>query len=75
MGKKYDAGKPMLKWNLLTFGAENWRKVDQLERRYMGAAMRHLNAFRQGETHDAESGLHHLAHAMCCLAFNIENNA
>jgi hypothetical protein len=56
-------------------GADNWRKVDQLERRYMGAAMRHLNAFRQGETLDAESGLHHLAHAMCCLAFIIENNA
>lgn len=89
-GKKYDAGKPMMELipphaelelaKVLTFGAEkygadNWRKVDQLERRYMGAAMRHLNAFRQGETHDAESGLHHLAHAMCCLAFIIENNA
>lgn len=89
-GKKHDAGKPMMELippraelelaKALTFGAEkygaeNWRKVEQLERRYMGAAMRHLNAFRQGETLDAESGLHHLAHAMCCLAFIIENKA
>lgn len=65
---------------MLTFGAEkygawNWSQVDDLERRYMAAAMRHINAHRAGELSDQESGLPHLAHAMCCLAFLIEKSA
>jgi hypothetical protein len=31
--------------------------------------MRHVHAWRAGETKDPESGLHHLAHAGCCLLF------
>lgn len=84
--KKFDSDKPryalipplaeeeMVK--VLTFGAEkydadNWRKVDDLTR-YVDATMRHIAAYRKGDTLDSESGLHHLAHAMCCLAFITE---
>lgn len=62
--------------NVLTFGAkkyapENWKNVDDLSR-YIDAALRHIAAYRRGEIHDDESGLHHLAHAMCCLSFIID---
>lgn len=88
-GMKYDNEKPMMNLlppkaememaRVLTFGAkkyapDNWRKVDDLERRYLAAAMRHINAHRQGEKLDSESGLSHLSHAMCCIAFIIEDS-
>lgn len=88
-GAKYDQDKPrmdlipphaeLLLAQVLTFGAEkyapnNWRNVEDPERRYLAAAMRHINAHRQGELMDSESGLPHLAHAMCCLAFVLEVN-
>ena len=87
-GKKHDEGKlrydlmpPFAEAEVirvLTFGADkygpdNWRLVDQAQQRYLAAAMRHLAAYRQGsDTRDDESGLHHLAHAACCLLFLIE---
>lgn len=62
---------------VLTYGAkkykpENWRKVDDVSKAYIGALMRHLNAYRDGEINDPESGLPHLAHAMTNIAFLIE---
>ena len=76
-GGKYDDGKP--RWALLppgpleevarvyTFGAtkyeaDNWRK-GMLWSRTFSAIMRHCWAFWRGETHDPETGLHHMAHA------------
>ena len=61
---------------VMTFGAQkytpdNWRKCDD-NSRYVDAAMRHFEAWRSGEILDAESGLHHLAHVRCCLAFLME---
>ena len=88
-GKKYDTGKPMYNLipvnaeselvDVLTFGAEkygpnNWRNIDNLTDRYIAATMRHLASYRKGEKIDRESGKHHLAHAMCCLAFILEND-
>lgn len=35
----------------------------------IAAAMRHLAAWRDGEQLDEESGLPHLAHALCCIVF------
>ena len=63
--------------DVLTFGAnkyadENWRKVADPERRYIAAAMRHIEAYRAGDITDPESGRHHLAHAACCLMFILE---
>lgn len=87
-GIKYDNGKPEYGLlppfaleevaKVLTFGAqkydrENWKKVDELERRYFDAAQRHLWAIKRGEDRDPESGLHHLAHAATCLLFLLES--
>ena len=59
---------------VLTFGAskytiDGWKYVPDAKRRYMDALFRHLEAFRSGETHDHESNLHHLAHALTNVAF------
>lgn len=62
---------------VLTFGAlkyepDNWKKVDQAQRRYLASAMRHVEAFRRGEQRDPDSRLHHLAHAATCLLFILQ---
>ena len=86
-GKKYDQGKPMFSLipplaerevaKVLTFGAQkyapdNWRYVEDHFSRYLSAARRHINMVQLGETHDPETGLHHYAHAICCLMFLLE---
>ncbi|MBS3784929.1 MAG: hypothetical protein KGY78_10855 [Anaerolineae bacterium] len=43
----------------------NWRLVDS--RRLYGSVLRHLMAWEQGVINDEESGLPHLAHAICTL--------
>jgi len=47
----------------------NWRLVEQPQRRYSSALMRHLSAYLQGEKNDPETGKSHLAHAMTNLLF------
>lgn len=49
------------------YADHNWRKGYEWSKSY-AAAMRHLTAFWDGETIDAESGLPHPAHAMFHLA-------
>ena len=54
---------------VLTFGAKkyapnNWRTVPDALNRYQSAML--------GEVNDAESGLPHAAHIMCCAAFIVE---
>lgn len=86
-GIKYDGEKPMMHLlppkainevaKVLTFGAqkydeENWRKLDNLQSRYTSGALRHIFAHIDSETLDTESGLSHLAHAICCLLFKLE---
>lgn len=51
---------------------ENWRRVPDGRRRYYEAALRHIVAWWEGEKNDPESGLPHLAHAVCCLIFIME---
>lgn len=87
LGMKFDQEKPRMGLlppysleeisKVLTFGAKkylphNWKYVDGAESRYIDAAMRHINAFNQGEQNDPESGLPHLAHALCCLMFVLD---
>jgi len=87
VGVKHDTDKPRFDLippraeemlaKVLTFGANkyapgNWQHVPDAENRYIAAALRHINAHRLGEHSDPETGLSHLAHAMCCLAFVIE---
>jgi hypothetical protein len=88
-GRKFDGGKleygllPPLALEetvkVLTFGAQkyerdNWQKVPDSKRRYFDALQRHVWAWKQGEKIDNESGIHHLAHAMCCLMFLYEHD-
>ena len=59
---------------VLTFGANkysdnNWKKLDNGVERCYAAVQRHLVAWRKGENLDEETGLRHLAHAMCELLF------
>ena len=83
-GKKYDTGKlrwdllPLSlieqTVNVLTFGAQkygawNCKDVPNAEDRYFAALMRHIVAWKKGEKLDVESGLPHLAHAVCNLIF------
>jgi hypothetical protein len=63
---------------VLTIGAKkyerhNWKKLDNIDDRYFAAAQRHLWALKKGETHDDETGIHHGAHAICCMMFFVEN--
>jgi len=64
--KKHSPTCGVHSWNT---GAGNWRKVPNARERYYAAALRHLEAWRADWIADDESGLHHLAHAMCCLHF------
>lgn len=52
-------------------GSENWRKVSA--QRYRDAAFRHFLAYLDDPTGvDPESGLPHLAHLACNIAFLLE---
>jgi len=88
-GRKFDGGKleygllPPFALDevvkVLTFGAQkyerdNWQKVPDSKRRYFDALQRHIWAWKRGEQDDPESGIHHLAHAMCCLMFLYEHD-
>lgn len=58
---------------VLTMGAKkyddrNWEKGISWGR-VMGACLRHIVAWTKGESMDPESGLSHLSHALCNLAF------
>lgn len=83
IGLKYDREK--LRYDLisplalealvevLTYGAKkyadrNWERGISWCRVF-AALMRHLWAWFRGEEFDSESGLPHLAHAMCCVMF------
>jgi len=59
---------------VLTFGAkkyspDNWKKVPNAKLRYIAAAFRHLWKRAMGQVIDRESGLPHIAHAICCLYY------
>ena len=63
--------------DVLTFGARKyaahgWKHVPNARERYYAALLRHINLWRLGERIDPDSGLHHLAHAICNVAFLIE---
>ena len=47
------------------YGAWNWRETGVCASTYVNAILRHLNAWRDGEDLDPESGISHLAHVAC----------
>lgn len=48
------------------YDAYNWRRGINFSRLF-GATMRHLLAYWDGQDLDSDSGLHHMAHAGCCI--------
>lgn len=50
------------------YGPYNWRENEVAASVYVGAAMRHMVSWWDGEELAKDSGIHHLAHAMSCLA-------
>lgn len=50
-------------------GDQGWKTLPDAEDRYFSAAMRHLVAWRNGDTIDGDSGYPHLAHVMCNIMF------
>jgi hypothetical protein len=84
LGRKFDSGKPEYGLlpphaleevaKVLTIGAKkyapnNWRYVNNGPTRYFDAAQRHLWAYKRGELTDPETGISHIAHAICSLMF------
>jgi hypothetical protein len=82
-GRKDDQGKPRMDLvppevisavaHVLTFGAEkygqrNWEQGMAWGRPY-AALMRHMLSWWEGENTDPETGMSHLWHAACCIAF------
>ena len=82
-GIKFDGNKPrmdlidraameelgyVLGFGANKYAAHNWRKGIAYSR-LIGAALRHIHAFNDGEDKDPESGYSHIGHAMCCLMF------
>ena len=50
------------------YGPYNWRDQPVESMTYIGAAMRHIGQYLDGEFFDEDSGNPHIAHAMACLA-------
>lgn len=54
------------------YNAFNWRSAPISVSTYYAAALRHLTAFWDGEDMARDSGVHHLAHAMACMALVLD---
>jgi hypothetical protein len=50
------------------YGPYNWRSKGVSLSVYLEASLRHTFAYMDGEDYAEDSGVHHLAHAMACLA-------
>ena len=85
---KYDTGKPLMALlppkatlevaRILTYGAnkysiDNWKTTSDSDVRYLSAVLRHIFQHLEGEELDEETGMSHLAHAICSLLFILEN--
>jgi hypothetical protein len=54
------------------YGPYNWRQEPISASVYIGAVRRHIAAWIDGEECAADSGVHHLAHAMACMALVLD---
>ena len=61
-------GEPMT-YGANKYEANSWQNLDDFKARYMGALLRHIEAYRRGELKDPESGIDHLKHALANLSF------
>lgn len=56
------------------YGPANWRTTGVSKSVYVGAALRHITAYYEGEEVAEDSGVHHLGHAIACLAILLDGN-
>lgn len=54
------------------YGPYNWRDLKVESMTYVGAALRHILAYLDGEDIDPDSGNPHIAHAMACMAITAD---
>lgn len=54
------------------YGPYNWRANDVAATVYLSAAERHIRSWLEGEDNATDSGIHHLGHAMACLAIMLD---
>ena len=54
------------------YGPYNWRDSKISVSVYKAALERHMDAFWDGEDYAADSGVHHVAHAMACCALILD---
>jgi len=59
----------------MKYGPYNWRDKKVRLSIYIGAALRHLLTFQDGEQNAQDSEVHHLAHAAACLAILLDAEA
>lgn len=86
VGVKHDQDKPdmslfspialtelakVLSFGKLKYAAHNWRGGISTSR-LLAATLRHTLAYLGGQDKDPETGLSHMAHAMCCCMFLLE---
>lgn len=57
------------------YGRTNWRENGVTASVYYDAAMRHMMSWWDGEDHAEDSGVHHLGHAMACIAIIMDAEA
>ncbi len=54
------------------YGQANWRDKPVLAQEYVGAALRHLYSWMDGEEVASDSGIHHLAHALATISIVLD---
>jgi len=54
------------------YGPYNWREKEVITSIYVDAALRHILSWWEGEGIDPDSGVHHLGHAIACLAILLD---
>jgi hypothetical protein len=57
------------------YGRTNYRAIGVRASIYFDAAVRHLNAWFEGEDCAPDSGVHHLGHALACIAVILDAEA
>lgn len=57
------------------YGIRNWRKDKIRMSTYVGALLRHLKAWSEGEDLDPDSGYHHLNHIRACCGVVLDADA
>lgn len=65
-----EAAGEVLAFGARKYGTWNWVQGQGLAwHRLARAALSHIGKWAMGEDNDPESGLSHLAHALCCIMF------